>query len=336
MANAKVVFFGLGGAGQRHLRILYSLKNKLKLNFFTFTRINKVQAIKKNFNLDKKKLSEKYKDLIFLKKKNSAYLKKNIAIISNHTSGHYNTAIKCAKAGMDIFVEKPFFCDKKKFTNFAEIIKKKKLKFLVGYQRRFSETINKFHNIVKKIDVKKIKQINVLVNSYLPDWHKYENYRNMYASKKSLGGGSLLTECHELDIIIMIFGLPNKLRCKKFHEIKNIDVESRHKITFYYSKFSVYFKINMFSKEVKREISLVADSFKYVADLNKNKIYKNNKIIYFKNSLFEKEFCKQIKYFFSKKIKSLETILQAKKNLLVIHACIKSNNSKKIVKIRNI
>ena len=104
------------------------------------------------------------------------------------------------------------------FNNFAGIVKIK-LKFLVGYQRRFSETVNKFHKIIKKI-----KQINVVVNSYLPDWHKYENFRNMCASKKSLGGGSLLTECHELDIIIMIFGLPNKLRCKKFNEIKNIDV----------------------------------------------------------------------------------------------------------------
>ena len=125
MINKKIVFFGLGGAGQRHLRILYSLKNKLKLNFFTFRKINKVVAIKKNFSLDKRKLSEKYKDLIFLKKESKAYKKKNIAIISNHTSGHYNTAVKCAKAGMDIFVEKPFFCSIKKFDKFAKIIKKK-------------------------------------------------------------------------------------------------------------------------------------------------------------------------------------------------------------------
>jgi len=333
MTNIKIVFFGLGGAGQRHLRILYSLKNKLRLNFFTFRMINKVETINKNFTLDKKKLSQKYKDLIFFKKEQGAYVKKNTAIISNHTSGHYNTAIKCAKAGMDIFVEKPFFCDKKNFNNFAKIIKKKKLKFLVGYQRRFSETVKKFHNIIKKIDIRKIKQINVLVNSYLPDWHKYENFRNMYASKKSLGGGSLLTECHELDIIIMIFGMPNKLKCKKFYEIKNIDVESRHEIIFYYSKFSVYFKINMFSKEVKRKISLVADSFKYEVDLNKNKIYKNSKIVYFKSSFLEKEFSKQIKYFFSKKMRPLDSILQAKNNLLVFHACNKSNKTKKIIKI---
>ena len=59
------------------------------------------------------------------------------------------------------------------FNNFAGIVKIK-LKFLVGYQRRFSETVNKFHKIIKKI-----KQINVVINSYLPDWHKYENFRNM-------------------------------------------------------------------------------------------------------------------------------------------------------------
>ena len=159
---------------------------------------------------------------------------------------------------------------------------------------------------------------------------------DMYASKKSLGGGSLLTECHELDIIIMIFGLPIKLICRKFYEIKKIDVESRHEIIFYYNKFSVNFRINMFSKKTVRKINLVADSFKYELDLNENKIYKNNKIIYCKNYFLEKEFCTQIKYFFSKKIKSLDSLLQTKNNLLVFHACIKSNCSKKIVKIKNI
>jgi hypothetical protein len=62
--------------------------------------------------LDKKKLSEKYKDLIFFKKEQGAFAKENIAIISNHTSGHYNTAIKCAKTAMDIFVENLSFAVK--------------------------------------------------------------------------------------------------------------------------------------------------------------------------------------------------------------------------------
>ena len=123
MYKKKVVFFGLGGAGQRHLRILNSLRNKLRLSFFTFRKVNKVQVIKKNFSLDKKKLSEKYKSLFFFKKENHAYTKDNIAIISNPTAMHYKTAFKCAKAKMHIFVEKPFFCNVNKKTTFLKFLR---------------------------------------------------------------------------------------------------------------------------------------------------------------------------------------------------------------------
>ena len=29
-------------------------------------------------------------------------------------------------------------------------------------------------------------------------WHPYENYKNLYACRKDLGGGVILTECHEI------------------------------------------------------------------------------------------------------------------------------------------
>jgi len=329
----KVVFFGLGGAGQRHLRILYSLKNKLRLSFFTFRKINKVQVIKKNFSLDKKKLSEKYKSLFFFKKENLAYSKESIAIISNPTALHYKTAFKCAKAKMHIFVEKPFFCNINKFNSFAKIVKKKKLKFLVGYQRRFSSAVVEFVNIVKKLDVEEIKKMDITVNSYVPDWHKYEDYKKLYACQKILGGGSLLTECHELDIIIMIFGLPSKLRCKKYYDVKDINVESRHNMTFFYNTFSIYFKINMFSKKIKRNISLTTNSLCYNLDLNKNRIYKNNKTIYSNKQNVGIEFKEQIKYFFSKKMNISQNILDTQKSLLIFNACLRSNKNNKIVKI---
>ncbi len=333
MYKKKVVFFGLGGGGQRHLRILYSLKKKLRLSFFTFRKVNKVQVIKKNFSLDKKKLSEKYKNLFFFKKENQAYSKENIAIISNPTSMHYKTAFKCAQAKMHIFVEKPFFCNINKFNSFAKIIKKKKLKFLVGYQKRFSSAVVKFFNIVKELDPGEIKKVNITVNSYVPDWHRYEDYKKLYACQKILGGGSLLTECHELDIIIMIFGLPSKLCCRKYHDVKGIDVESRHNITFFYNTFSIYFKINMFCKKIKRNISLTTNSSCYNLDLNSNKIYKDNKNIYSNKKNLGIEFKEQIKYFFSNKMKVSKNILDTKKNLLIFNACLRSNKNNKIVKI---
>ena len=333
MKTKKIVFFGLGGAGQRHLRILHSLKKKLNLSFFAFRKIKKVEVIKKNFSLDGRKLCEKYKDLVIVQNEKHVLIKKNVAIISNHTSGHYETALKCAKAGMDIFVEKPFFCSKKNFNFIEKIIKKKKLKFLVGYQRRYSALSNQLLKITKKLDLKKIKKVNIVVNSFVPDWHKYENFRTMYVCKKKLGGGSLLTECHEIDIIIMMFGLPKKVFCKKYYDISYIDVESRHRIIFYYQNFSVYFNINIFSKKIKRTIYLKLNNCNYSIDLNHNKIYMNKKIIYSNNQTLLNNFTRQMKFFFSDKMSVIKNISQSKNNLLLLNACIKSDKNNKLIRI---
>ena len=44
--------------------------------------------------------------------------------------------------------------------------------------------------------------------SYLPKYHTYKNYN--YVAKK-LGGGTLASQIHEIDLITNFFGFPEKL-----------------------------------------------------------------------------------------------------------------------------
>jgi predicted dehydrogenase len=49
------------------------------------------------------------------------------------------------------------------------------------------------------------------VASYVPEWHPWEDYRNLYAVKRALGGGVVLTESHELDLAYWFFGHPSRV-----------------------------------------------------------------------------------------------------------------------------
>jgi len=40
-------------------------------------------------------------------------------------------------------------------------------------------------------------------------WHPWESYMDSYVSKKSMGGGSFLTQNHELDLCCFLFGIPS-------------------------------------------------------------------------------------------------------------------------------
>jgi len=45
----------------------------------------------------------------------------------------------------------------------------------------------------------------------IKDWHPYEDYRELHAARKDLGGGSLLHQTHELNLLLWYFGLPKKV-----------------------------------------------------------------------------------------------------------------------------
>jgi predicted dehydrogenase len=49
-------------------------------------------------------------------------------------------------------------------------------------------------------------------DSFLPDWHPWEDYRQSYAARRDLGGGVLPTLDHEIDFLNWCFGQPVQVR----------------------------------------------------------------------------------------------------------------------------
>ena len=68
--------------------------------------------------------------------------------------------------------------------------------------------------------------MHVEVGEYLPGWHTYEDYRQMYASRADLGGGVILSQIHELDYVYWLFGPPRRVFALGGHlSSLEIDVE---------------------------------------------------------------------------------------------------------------
>lgn len=336
----KIIFYGLGGAGQRHLRIINKLRFRKKL--FAYRLLKKVNSLTAKFRLLKTPLEQKYKNLFIIDNLNNSFKKKiNDAWISNCSNQHYYYTKQNLLVSRNVFVEKPFLCSKKEFLLIKNLIQSKKLKFLVGYQRRFHRLVIKLKNL---LDCEKhsIRKVIINVNSDVTQWHKYENFRNLYACKKSLGGGSILTECHEIDLALFYFGMPKKIYCKKFfNNKKKLDVETKHKITMYYDKFKVFFNINMLAKKQKRSIEVLSKYKSYLLDLESNLLkiedQKLNKITKFSISNNENimQFKKQANYFYSKKFNFQNSLKQAEENMIILNSLIKSSQKKMIVNILN-
>ena len=191
----KALVVGYGSIGLRHIN-----------NLLTFPNIQVlVYSKRKNLKNLKKKCQ------VFDSLEKSLNQQPDIAIVTNETSFHIDTCLKLANSGVDLFIEKPLSNSIKDIKKLKNLVRKKKLITLMGYNFRFNNSIKKIKEIIDRNKLGKIISVQSESGSYLPYWHPYEDYKMSYASRKELGGGVVLTCSHEIDYLYWFFGQVKKV-----------------------------------------------------------------------------------------------------------------------------
>ena len=106
----KVLFYGLGGVGQRHLRILKKLRPEIKIG--AVRRKNRAFEIgddmQPDFDTD---IIKKYDIETFEKKEEGFEFKPDFAVVSNPTSLHVETCLDLVRHDIPVLLEKPISHD---------------------------------------------------------------------------------------------------------------------------------------------------------------------------------------------------------------------------------
>ena len=189
--NYKILICGVGSIGERHLN------NLLKLGYDDIILYRKrdmqLRTIENSFQ-------------VFKTLESALREKPDICFICNPTHLHISTALKCADAGCHLFIEKPLGNSLKDINQLNRILKKKNKKAMVGYMSRFHPCLIKGKEWIEDGRIGKVVFARTQWGEYLPDWHPWEDYRESYAAKKSMGGGPALTLSHEIDTMLWYFG----------------------------------------------------------------------------------------------------------------------------------
>jgi predicted dehydrogenase len=221
----KVLFIGLGGVGQRHLRNIHALYPKaqfgaLRTRGRTFEIGN---DLKPDYNVD---IVEKYGISVFSTINSALLFKPDVAIISNPTSLHVETAISIINNGIPVFLEKPISDSRDGLEKLLREVRNKKTSVMIGYMLRFHPCTRRVKELLDQGRVGRIFSVIGVINSNMPEWHRYEEYNSFYAGRSDLGGGVILTEIHEIDILCWLFGRPSRLWCLGgTYSSLNLDVE---------------------------------------------------------------------------------------------------------------
>jgi predicted dehydrogenase len=222
----KILMVGLGGIGQRHTRNLRAILGE-RAEFIAYRVRRQTHVVTPTMGADSSRNVEEEYRIHVLPSLDAALAEKPaIAFICNPSNLHVPTTLECIRAGCDVFVEKPLSDSLAGTRQLVRAAQEQKRIAMVGYQLRFHPCLRKLAATVESGALGSLLGVRAVVGEYLPGWHPYEDYRQMYASRSDLGGGVVLSQIHEFDFLYSIFGLPARVYAVGGHWSElEIDVE---------------------------------------------------------------------------------------------------------------
>ena len=257
--NYKILICGVGSIGERHLN------NLLKLGYDDIILYRKrdmeLRTIKNTFQ-------------VFKTLESALREKPDICFICNPTHLHIPTALKCADAGCHLFIEKPLGNSLKDINQLNRILKKKNKKAMVGYMSRFHPCLIKGKEWIEDGRIGKVVFARTQWGEYLPDWHPWEDYRESYAAKKSMGGGPALTLSHEIDTMLWYFGKVKSV-IKNSNYNSDLEISCEHScdiIANFNNGITANIHLDYIQKPPVRNMEIVGTKGRIYFDYYKNEI----------------------------------------------------------------
>ena len=279
----KVIMFGMGSMGNRHAM---SLLNKYDHELAAFR--SRKHAKKNSLGIWEMFSWEEVEKM-----------RPDIAFISNPTFLHVETAARCAKLGIRLFIEKPVGCSMEGLDKLLEVIENKELTTYVAYNLRFHPVIKYLWENLKNT---RIYHVNVCYSSYFPEWRPHQDYLRSYTAFREKSGGIALELSHEFDYIQYLFGNIRGIKgiTRKADDV-TVDAEDFVDAVIETEQAVVNLHMNIFSRVKERSIKIDCEKGFFYCDLHKSLIEhvdQNGKnVITFDTGIAE-TYGEQISYFF--------------------------------------
>ncbi len=265
----KVLIFGLGSIGQRHVRMLKNLgQADIEIAAYRSRKFNWVISDKLEADLNKDPC-EYYGLKPFYDLDEAFAWTPDAAFITNPISMHVETAILAARHGCHLFIEKPLGASLEKLDELKSIVEKKQLECMVGYQTRFHPAYKKIKSLLNEGVLGSLTSASMHFGEWLPGMHPYEDYRISHAAKKDQGGGVILCLSHEVDLAYWLFGKPQSVYASGGHLSPDLElegVEDTANLILSYPRENGYFPVNIhldfIQKPAQRKILIVGSKGK--------------------------------------------------------------------------
>lgn len=273
----KILMVGLGGIGQRHVRNLRTLLgSSVELSAYRVRKFGQVVTERLQIEAGSD-VEHKYNIQVYTELDQALAQGQDAVFICNPSSLHLPVALAAARAGCALFIEKPLSHNEDGLAELLDVVEQQRLVTMVGYQLRFHPCLQRIQALLGEQAIGQVLAVRAEVGEYLPGWHTYEDYRQMYAARPELGGGVILSQIHELDYLYWLFGLPRRVFALGGHlsslEIEVEDVASiLMECTVNGHPVPVQLHQDYVQRPPSRTCKIIGDAGKLVLDLRANTV----------------------------------------------------------------
>lgn len=253
-----------------------------------------------------------------------------IALICSPNIMHIKQALICARAGCNLFIEKPISHSIQGLDELNKICLDKGLVTLVGCNMRFHPCLMFIKEYLDKKLLGKIYSIQNEFGYYLPEWRVGQDYRNNYASKRAKGGGIILDDIHEFDLM---YWLNNFEKAKKveivYDKVSDLDINTEdNAISIFKFKNKVLglVKSDYLQQKYSRNCKIVGEYGNLIWDYSENDVRlvsatKIKSVFRAKDFSVNEMYIHELKYFMNcveKKVNTFNSVSVAKTILVDI------------------
>lgn len=287
----KILIIGFGSIGKRHYRNLTALGYKNIAVFDPSDRaFDGIAGVARIGKLDVDSTGDF-----------------DVAFICSPNNLHIKHALICVKAGLHLFIEKPLSHNLNGIKELENICKKKKLITMVACNMRFHSCLEFIKKCMVAKKLGKIYSIRHESGYYLPYWRPTQDYRKNYAAKKSTGGGIILDDIHEYDLLFWLNDFNKVIENKIiFNRASNLEIETEDQAvgTFLFdNKVLGVVLSDYLQQSYSRKCKVVGEKGALEWDFKENIVFLKTKdtikeLFAEKNFDFNQTYIKEVKYFF--------------------------------------
>lgn len=298
----RVLIIGLGSIAKKHVLALRKINPSVEIYALRRSLLEESNGIMHIYSLEEV-------ETLFL----------DFIIVSNPTNVHFSTLKEIYKLNIPLFIEKPLFSSKgEKEFQLVDLINRNNSTY-IACNLRFHKGILEMKKILKD---KRVEEVNVYCGSYLPNWRPEVNYKEVYSANKEQGGGVHIDLIHELDYIYWIFGTPISTK-KTFSNVSSLKISAYDYANYLwtYERFNANIVLNYYRKDTKRTFEVLTDNGTYFLDLIENKIYFNNKQIYFEEQNVVDLYETQMRFFIENAIDKKNVFNSISEGYKILELC---------------